>query len=415
MRILFVNRYFWPDHSATSQLLGDLAFHLAEQGHEVAVIASRQRYDAPDARLEPWAQERGVTIHRVRTTRFGRGGLLGRAVDYLSFYLTAARWLARLAGSGDVVVVKTDPPLFCLVAGVLSKLKGFRLVNWLQDVYPEVAQALGVPVAGGAVGRTLRRLRNAVLRGSAANVVLGARMAEHLAREGLDASRIAVIHNWSDEDTVRPVPPESNRLRTDWGLADRFVVGYSGNLGRAHESETLLAVAERLAHRQDIRFLMVGGGSGMDWLQAEVARRNLSNFVFKPYQPRARLAKSLSVADVHWLSLNPSMEGLIVPSKFYGIAAAGRPAIMVGDADGEVARLLAVNGCGVTVPVGGAEAFAAAVAAFADDPVRTRAMGLRARRLFEQRFTRREALARWDALLARTAAEPATLQPKEAA
>src|SRR5688572_28796716 len=111
MRLIFINRYFHPDHSATSQMLSDLAFALADRGHEVAVITGRQRYDAPTDTLPPRETASGVAIHRVWTTRFGRANLIGRTIDYATFYLTAGWRLWRLARPGDVVVAKTDPPM----------------------------------------------------------------------------------------------------------------------------------------------------------------------------------------------------------------------------------------------------------------------------------------------------------------
>src|SRR5258708_919611 len=115
-RIIFLNRYFYPDHSATSQILSDLAFALAGGGHEVCVVTSRQRYDAPQAQLAARETIRGVEVHRVATTRFGRSAILGRGLDYLSFHASMIRAVLALARRGDILVAKTDPPLLCVSA-----------------------------------------------------------------------------------------------------------------------------------------------------------------------------------------------------------------------------------------------------------------------------------------------------------
>ena len=145
-RIFFLNRFFYPDHSATSQILGDLAFYLAERGHAVHVFTSRQRYDDPSAQLPAAESVDGVAIHRLSTTQFGRGALVGRGFDYFSFY--AAMWRSVLAWTepGDIVVAKTDPPLLGVPVMQAVGRRGLHLVNWLQDLYPEVASNLGVPV-----------------------------------------------------------------------------------------------------------------------------------------------------------------------------------------------------------------------------------------------------------------------------
>ena len=144
--IIFLNRFFYPDHAATSQLLSDLAFALADGGREVHVITSRQRYDEPESLLPARERIRGVEVHRVWTSRFGRNWLPGRTMDYLTFYTSAAWTLFRLAHSDHVIVAKTDPPLISAVAAMVARLRGARLVNWLQDLFPEVAVASGLRV-----------------------------------------------------------------------------------------------------------------------------------------------------------------------------------------------------------------------------------------------------------------------------
>lgn len=394
-KIIFLNRFFYPDHSATSQILSDVAFHLAGLGAEVHVATSRLRYDDPAAALLPRETVGGVQVHRVATTRFGRARLLGRAVDYVSFYLSAARALWRIADHGTVVVAKTDPPMVSLVAAPIAHLRGAMLVNWLQDLFPEVAEALGLKLMRGSVIRLLRWARNLTLRQAHTNVVLGERMAARLIREGVPAESVRVIHNWADGAAIRPVPAEANPLRKEWDLEGRFVVGYSGNLGRAHEFHTVLEAAELLRDRGEVVFLFIGGGAQRRFVEEEATRRKLGNIRFRPYQPRERLAESLSVADVHLVTLSPALEGLIVPSKFYGIAAAGRPTLFVGDKDGEIPRLLCMGECGVAVGTGDSEGLAAAIRELADSPEQCARMGASARRLLETHFDRRIALRSW--------------------
>src|SRR5437868_14630048 len=110
-RAIFLNRFFFPDHSATSQMVSTLAFHLAESGREIHVITSQQLYDNPQARLPALEVTRGVHIHRIASTQFGRSALLGRALDYLSFYVSSWRSVLALATRGDIVIAMTDPPL----------------------------------------------------------------------------------------------------------------------------------------------------------------------------------------------------------------------------------------------------------------------------------------------------------------
>ena len=398
MKLIFVNRYFRPDLSATSQLLSDLALHLARGGREVHVVTSRQRYEDAAARLPAEEVIEGVRVHRVWTSRFGRGTLPGRALDYLSFYLAAGLRLAALARTGDLVVAMTDPPLASLPAALAARLRGARLINWLQDVFPEIAQRLGLRVGGGVLGALARAARGYSLRAAALNIVLGDRMREVVERlEPGCRERIAVIHNWADGRAIRPLPAQASALRREWRCEGRFVVGYSGNFGRVHEFDTVVTAARALIAQGDVIFSFTGGGYNMERLAAQ----QLPNVLLHGYLPAERLADGLGSCDVHLVTLRPEVEGLVVPSKFYGIAAAGRPVIFVGDPRGEVAHMVRRADCGLVVAAGDAAGLARAIVSLRDDASVRTAMGIRARAMFEANYDRPQAMALWEAAFAR--------------
>ena len=399
-RLIFVNRFFFPDHSATSQILSDLAFHLASAGRDVHVVTGTQLYDDAEAALPVKEIINGVHVHRVSSTGFGRGKLIGRSIDYLSFYRSMWRSLVALAQKGDIVVAKTDPPLTSIIAMAAARRNSARLVNWLQDIYPETAVELGVPFMRGPVASSLTALRNRSLRQAEATVVVGDLMARKVESLGAPVSRVHVVSNWCNDEEIQPVAQSKNPLRQAWGLADQFVLGYSGNLGRAHEFETVLTTAERLRNEPHFIFLMIGGGKRFDELSRAVNRQGLaSSFRFIAYQEQKMLSYSLAVADAHWLSLNPKLEGLIVPSKFYGIAAAGKPILIVADKNGEIARLVQQHGCGIVIAPGDVDAFVGALRSLSNTPETVSEMGKRARTMLDAHFTRRRALERWSKLL----------------
>lgn len=399
MKIIFLNRFFYPDISPTSQLLSDLALHLGSR-RDVHVITSRIRYDNPDARLPAEETVQSVKVHRVWTSRFGRSSIVGVAIDYFTFYGSAALRLFQLARRGDVVVAMTDPPMISIPAAVAASLRGARLVNWLQDIFPEVAWALDFKRVPRWIERVLAWGRDRSLRAAARNVTLGDLMAERVAARQVAPDRIRVIHNWSSGDQITPLAPASNALRHEWGLDGKFVVGYSGNMGRAHDFAGLLGAAERLSARADIVFLLVGAGNQRQALEADVRARGLHNVMFRPYQPREVLGQSLTVPDCHIVSLRPSLEGLIVPSKLYSSLAAGRPVIFIGAPDGEVTRIMRGSSpFGVQVSPDDIAGLAAAIDRLSRNAGEVTTMGENGRRLFENRFDRPIALDRWTALL----------------
>jgi glycosyltransferase involved in cell wall biosynthesis len=399
-RVIFVNRFFFPDHSATSQILSDLAYHLASAGRDVHIVTSTQIYDDAKAALPESEIIDGVHVHRVPSTGFGRPTLLGRSIDYLSFYWSMLQCLVALARPGDIIVAKTDPPLTSIIAMAAARRNGARLVNWLQDIYPETAVELGVPLMRSPLAAILIALRNCSLRQAEATVVVGELMAQKVELFGAPPSRVHIVTNWCNDQEIRPIAQSENPLRQAWGLAGQFVLGYSGNLGRAHEFETVLAAAKRLRNEPHITFLMIGGGKRFDELSRLVKEQGLtSSFRFMPYQEQKMLPYSLAVADAQWMSLNPKLEGLLVPSKFYGIAAAGKPIIIIADKNGEIARLVQQHGCGIVIAPGDVDALVDALRLLSNASEIVSEMGRRARTMLDAHFTRQKALGRWSGLL----------------
>jgi len=245
----------------------------------------------------------------------------------------------------------------------------------------------------------LRRWRDAALRAAKINVVLGSRMQDYVVSRGLPRSRTAVIANWADAGAAGAQGVQASALRKRLGFAEKFVIAYSGNLGRAHEYEVFFAAASMLRGDSEVQFLFIGGGTQMAALRTLAEQSALPNMRFLPYQPRESLADSLAAADVHLVSLLPPLEGLIVPSKFYGILAVGRPVVFVGDPDGELARVIVAAGCGLVVPSGSAARLVQAIHDLRSDAARRGAMGVAARGLSIARFDAASALGRWTEIL----------------
>ncbi len=293
------------------------------------------------------------------------------------------------------------------IAALICWGRGAQLVNWQQDIFPEIAEVLGV---GGQVGSAafalLRLPRNWSLRVAAVNVVLGDRMADRLQALGIPESKLRVLPNWSDGNAIVPIDASRNALRRAWGLEASFVVGYSGNLGRAHEIETMLMAMKALnrdaknssADCAAIKFLIIGGGALRSRLEDQAKRDALDNVDFKPYQPRTQLAETLCTPDVHLVTLRPELEGLVFPSKLYAIAAAGRPMIFIGHQSGEIARIINKLGCGFVVAPGRGTELEQRIRQLARSPTLCRIMGDRARAAFELGWDHTVAVSRWETL-----------------
>jgi glycosyltransferase involved in cell wall biosynthesis len=396
VRILLLNQHYAPDEVPTAQLLADLGESLAAAGHDVRAVCTRRDYADPSRSFPRRETLRGVRVTRTPGPGFGRLRRAGRLLDY-GTYLVGAMLVAATAPRPDVVISLSTPPMLAVLGWLAARARGGRAVYWVMDLYPDVAFELGVLRRRSFAGRWLQGLSRRVLRGSDAVVALGETMARHLGDAG--ASNVHVVHNWVDGEAIRPVPRGDNRLREAWGWTDRFVVLYSGNLGLAHEFDTVLDAAERLRDRPRILFAFVGQGVRRAEVEAGARARGLDNVVFRPYVSRDDLGESLSAGDLHLITLRPNLAGLLLPSKIYGVLAAGRPTLYIGPGDCEIAGMVREGRCGRRFAQGDAESLARTIADYASDPARCEAEGRRARELFADRFTRGRAMRAFADLL----------------
>ncbi len=403
MRVLLLNQVFYPDSAATAQHGWDLARHLRAHGHEVTAIASRSLYGDAGASLAKEEVVEGVRIVRVGKSLFGKRGFVARGVDFLLFYVAALVTALRLPRH-DVIVCFTTPP-FIAYAGLIVRLcKGTKCVQWVMDLYPDVAIEFGAMRRGSPVARLFERIGVRMTRKCDRSVVLGRCMRDRVVAKGVPAELLDLVNVWSDDEELAPIARESNGYRREWALGDRFLVMYSGNFGIGHDVETFLAAAESLRDDDRIRFAFVGSGKRKGEVETYVRERGLSNCLVAPVQPRERLGELLSAADVHLVTLKEASLGCMVPSKFYGIIGASRPVLYVGPPSSEVGRSVEETGCGFSVGLGESAALAERIRMMASDRRVGVECGERGLRALRERFSRSICCERWRTLLERVAA-----------
>lgn len=400
IKVLLLNQSFWPDVAATAQHGHDLARYLVRHGDEVTALASRSIYGESGGTLKAEDSVDGIRILRVGRSVFGKSTIAGRAFDSVAFY-AASLMKAMLMPRQDVVICLTTPPFISLVGLVLKWTRGTRLVLWTMDLYPEVPAAAGVLKSGSFAHRFFQRLDAFCLRRADRVVVLGRCMRDRVLAKGIEASRVEMINVWADPTEVHDVPREQNAYRREWNIGDRFVLEYSGNLGIGHDEATMLDAMRRTRDDDRLRWVIVGGGTKKAGLDAAVARERIANAVIRPYQPRTRLADLISLGDVHLVTVAEGFEGLMVPSKFYGVLAAARPTIYIGPETSEVAQVIKGERCGMVVRQGDGEGLARAVRELAANPQAAREMGERGRDVLVRLYGTEMACARWQAMLHR--------------
>jgi len=398
LRVLLLNQVFWPDVAATAQHGHDLGRYLVEHGEQVTALASRSLYSESGKALARTDMVDGIKIVRAGQAIFGKKGIASRAFDFVSFYL-AAMWKVIWLPRQDIVVCFTTPPFIAFVGILLRWLKGTKVVYWTMDLYPDVPVAAGVLRRGSLAYKIFESIDRFCLHHADRVVVLGRCMHDRVLQKGIDPLKIEVINVWADSDEIPMQASSHNPLRALWNIGDRFVVEYSGNFGIGHDSETMYKAMQSTQTDDSIRWVIVGGGTKRQELESFVHDHAIHNAILKPYQTRDSLGMLLTLGNVHLVSVAEQFAGLLVPSKFYGVLAAGRPILYVGPSSSEVAQVIEETQCGIIIAEGNSEGLVSALQLLRDNPALVQSMGLRARAVFEEKFTRTAACERWRQLL----------------
>ena len=351
-RVLFINRSYWPDAEATGQLLTELCEGLANS-LEVEVLCGQPNANPRGEAFKGrgYESKNGVGIHRIGHFVFDKHrSLFHRAANLLSF-LVIAVVKSVFIKRPDVVVVETDPFMLPVLGRFLKFWKRSKLVVYLQDIYPDVAVAVK-KVKPGLITKTVRFLLFGAYKRADRIIVLSNDMKRRLVEQGVEPKKITIIPNWIDTKVVYPIKGPGNQFRIEHALEGKFVVMHSGNMGLTQRLEQLIEVADRLCDREDICFLLVGGGAAKVGLEEMIVQRSLTNIKTVPYQPRSKLAESLSAADLHVISMHPDITGCLMPSKMYGILASGTPILAIVPEETDVAEAVANESVGFAVTPG---------------------------------------------------------------
>ena len=339
-----------------------------------------------------------MRIVRVRSTSYERSQLHRRAMNYAS-YLGDTVLTALSGARPDLVLCMTDPPVVGDIGLLVARRFGAPLLVISQDVFPEIAERvkrLEQPIVLGA----LRKLVALYLRRADRVVAIGDTMKERLEEKGAPSDRVEVIPNWVDTTELEP-QPRRNAWSAEQGVDEAFVVMHSGNVGHAQDLDTLVRAATFLRDLDRLQILVIGFGARHGELTALAERLEVRGAVrFLGYQPRRRLALSLASADLHYVGLARGLSGFVVPSRVYGILAAGRPVLVSADADSETVRLVREADCGIVVPPGRPELVATAIRDVVEGRLSLEGMGERGRAWVEREADSEVAFDRYRRLVA---------------
>jgi glycosyltransferase involved in cell wall biosynthesis len=397
-RVLIVSEQFYPGSKTDALLMNQLAEDLVASGRPVTVLTSRL-VDSP-ARLPARQTWRGVEIRRIRSLILPGASTVVKIINRFCLMLAGFFYLP-LIGRHRLVLCLSTPPLFPYLGALARRRRPLRFIFLLYDLYPEILAEMGLAKPSSLSYRLLGRLYRTILRRADRVICLGRDVRDYLLEhKGLRADQPVLIPNWADERRLADVATE-HRYRRRYGLEDKLLVAYSGNLGLFHEFDTLLDAAALLQASGDSRIALVVVGRG-DQKAAVVARAGelgLQNVFFNDFMSEADHYDLLASADLLLVTLKPGVERFSVPSKTYPYLLSGKPVIAVMRREAEIARTLAEEAIGFVIEPGRPQDLVRLLLELAEQPEQLSELGERARAVGRRRFARSVVTRQYDRLL----------------
>ena len=413
-RILIFAHYYAPDTASTGQILKDQAEGMLDE-FDVTVICVVPSYggtieDRYKTQKYYFEELNGVKIIRVRVPEFTKSNKISRIKNILAYFF-GALGASRKAGKQDYVFTISQPPILGGLLGVLGKwMKHAKMIYCIQDFNPEQTIAVGY-----SKNKLLLKLMMIVdkfsCRRSDLVITVGRDLVETLKKrfKNRDVPKYTMINNWIDEKEVYPLPEDNERVlafKKKYGLEDKFVIMYSGNIGLYYDLEKLIKVLKqfrkgytlkgvyekgpRTVDGREVIFALVGAGSVLDKLVKYTKRHHFENVVFVPYQDKVDLIYSLNAGDVHWCVNAKGIKGVSCPSKAYGIMGVGKPIIGVLEKGSEVRMLIDEIGCGKCCEPGDYAEVANIIRWYIEnaDTGEEKKMGMKGRQYLERNLTK---------------------------
>lgn len=385
--LTILTQFYPPDYAATGQLIEELAIQLGRLGINVQVFTGQPGYAFRKSSAPAKEKIHRVLVQRSRTSRLYPARIRGKAINGILFFIRCILHIFKNAGCSDILLLTSAPPFLPIVGYIAKLFFGTSYICLLYDLYPDVAVELNLVSRKHPLVRLWNWLNKQVWKNADEIIVLSSTMQERIQAKCPEVSdKISVIHNWANPNSIVPIAKHNNWFALKHNLVEKFTVLYSGNMGRCHEMDTILEAAMQLQD-EPIQFVFIGGGAKQQSCVAQVKKLGLSNCQFLPYQDKQDLRYSLTACDLSLVSISPGMEGVIAPSKLYGILAAGRPVAAICEENSYLRSLIAKANCGAAFNNGDSHGLAAFVRSLANNKYLAQQMGTAGRSYLESNFT----------------------------
>lgn len=370
MKILLVTYIYAPDNGPSAPMFALLCQGLVKKGHEVTVIATVPHFPDGKVRVEyrnKWIQEtieEGVHIRRIRIPSLSRKNFLFRLIQFLVFQILAS--IACLKGRYDVAIV-TNPALNKgLPFFIVATLRNIPSVFLVSDVYPDVGISTGV-FRHRLVVKGIELLEQYCLKSTDLVWVFSDSFIPRMISMGVQQNHVEILGPWVDTDFFQPLP-KKNSFSSEFGLVNKFVVLYAGNIGLSQGLENILYTARDLQANPEILFVLLGDGLARDQLMRQSAEMNLGNVLFIPFQPWERVPEVMASADLFLISLKPEIGEQSLPSKSFTYLASSRPILAIVEEDSAIWNLVQDSGSGVCIHFGNIDVISETILSLYSNP-----------------------------------------------
>ncbi len=406
LKVSIFTQFYPPDYAATGQLIEELAIQLGKQGINVKVFTGQPGYAFKNDSAPLKERLDKLLIRRSRTARLWNSRIRGKAINGILFCMRSGLHLIKAAGRGDILLLTTAPPFLQVLGYLANRCFGTPYMCLIYDLYPDVAVELKVVSSNNWLVQSWNWLNKKIWLQAQSIVVLSSTMKERVSAKCPEVEdKISVIHNWANPDWIFPIAKQDNWFARKHDLVDKFTVMYSGNMGRCHEMDTIMSAAKQLQN-ENIQFVFIGGGAKHQICVQQVNELNLPNCRFLPYQEKHVLPHSLTACDLSLVSISSGMEGLVAPSKLYGILAAGRPVAAICEPHSYLKSLLVEAKCGAAFNNGDDTGLATFIRRLARDRELAFNMGTAGRQYLESNFTPEIIALEYSKLLHKAAIKP---------
>ncbi len=387
IQLTICTEFYPPDYAATGQLIEELAIQLEQCGMPIHVFTGQPGYAFQESSAPSVEQIGKLKIQRSSTTRLWHSRIRGKGINGLLFFFRAALHLLNPKCRGDVLLLTTAPPFLPILGYLANLFLGLPYICLIYDLYPDIAVELKVVSAQHWLAKLWSKINKQVWKRADQIIVLSSTMKDRMQAHCPEiGDKISVIHNWADPEWITPISKQNNWFAHQYDLVNTFTVLYSGNMGRCHDMETILAAAIQL-QQDPIQFLFIGEGVKYRDCIEQVRILGLKNCRFLPYQGKTDLPYSLTACDLSLVSINSGMEGLVAPSKLYGTLAAGRPVAVVCEPHSYLRPLVAAAQCGAIFNNGDGTGLANFIRFLESDRQIAHQMGIAGRQFLQKNFT----------------------------